>query len=377
MPEPIPFTLVDSAAALQDCCQRLLSAPAVAVDTEFMRTNTYHAKLGLVQLADSEHCWLVDPVAITDLEPLRELLHAPDVLKVLHSCSEDLQVLKSSLNAVPKPILDTQIAAGFVGEPFAMGYARMVKALLDIDLDKHETRSDWLQRPLQASQLYYAAEDVHYLIRAYEVLAERIDKVGRRSWVDEDMRVLLAMATPEPPEQTYLRIKAAWQLDHAGLAVLQVLAAWRERQAREQDIPRGWLITDRDLMALAETRPKTLEAMSAAVALSPKFVRRHGERLLALIDTALDREQEWPQPLPERLPRPAAKLMKDLRAMADDVAIGIDLAPELLARKKDLEPMVRAAWQGEEPQLPGALATGWRRAVIGEPLLELARKTSF
>lgn len=377
MSEPIPFILVDSDAALRDCCQILLSSPAIALDTEFMRTSTYFAKLGLVQLANREHCWLVDPLAISDLEPLRQLLQAPTVLKVLHSCSEDLQVLQTSLGVFPEPLFDTQVAAGFVGEAFAMGYGRLVKALLDIDLDKQETRSDWLQRPLNAAQLYYAAEDVHYLIRAYEVLAERIDKMGRREWVVEDMNALLVAATPEQPEQAYLRIKAAWQLDHAGLAVLQALATWRELQVRDQDIPRSWLIPDRDLMALAETRPATLAALSAAVELSPKVIRRHGEQLLELINTSRGAEASWPEPLPERLPRPAAKLLKELRNRAEEIATSIEMAPELLTRKKDLEPLVRAAWQGVEPRLEGSLAAGWRRDVIGEPLLELVQKASF
>lgn len=376
MSEAIPFTLVNSDAALRDCCQRLLSSPVIALDTEFVRTNTYHAKLGLVQLADREHCWLVDPLAISDLEPLRQLLQAPGVLKVLHSCSEDLQVLQSSLDVLPEPLFDTQVAAGFVGEAFSMGYARLIHALLGIELDKHETRSDWLQRPLSASQLHYAAEDVHYLIRAYQVLAERLDREGRRAWVDEDMTALLEAAAPDDPDQAYLRIKAAWQLDHPGLAVLRALAAWRERQVRDQDIPRNWLIPDRDLMALAETRPGTLQALSAAVELSPKVIRHHGERLLELILDALDHQDDWPEPLPERLPREASRLLKALRKLADDKAEELALAPELLARKKDLEPLARAAWQGSVPELSGSLASGWRREVIGEPLLELARQAS-
>lgn len=375
MSTSIPFTLVASDAALRDCCQILSSSAAIAVDTEFMRTRTYYARLGLVQLANREHCWLVDPLAIADLDPLRELLQAPSVLKVLHSCSEDLQVLQSSLGVLPTPLLDTQVAAGFVGEPFAMGYGRIVQALLGVELSQQETRSDWLQRPLSESQLHYAAEDVHYLIRVYEVLAERIERAGRRAWVEEDMATLLAAAAkPDDPMQAYLRIKAAWQLDRAGLAVLQVLTAWRETQAQATDLPRSWVIADRDLMELAETRPANLGALAAVGELPPKLIRRHGEHLLGLIRATLaGKAENWPGLLPERLPRHASSLLKALRQQVDAVAGRLELAPELLARKKDLEPLVRAVIEGDEPQLTESLAQGWRRDPIGKPLLALVQ----
>lgn len=377
MPEAIPFTLVDSDEQLRECCARLQSAAVIALDTEFVRTNTYHAKLGLVQLADRDHCWLVDPLAIDDLEPLRQLLTAPTVLKVLHSCSEDLQVLQSGLGVLPQPLFDTQVAAGFVNEPFSMGYARLIKALLDIELDKHETRSDWLQRPLSESQLYYAAEDVHYLIRAYAVLAERLDAVGRRAWVEEDMQTLLEAAQPEDPARAYLRIKAAWQLDRPGLAALQTLAEWREREVRERDMPRNWLIADRELMALAETRPRSLPALAAAAEIAPKTLRRQGETLLDLLAQSQANPDHWPEPLPDRLPREASRVLKALRKVVEETAESIGIAPELLARKKELEALARAVWQREEPQLQGALASGWRREVIGEPLLACAREVSL
>lgn len=377
MSTSISYTLVDSDSALRDCCQTLLSSAAIAVDTEFMRTRTYFAKLGLVQLANSERCWLVDPLAITNLEPLRELLQAPSVVKVLHSCSEDLQVLQSSLGVLPMPLFDTQIAAGFVGEPFAMGYARIVKALLGVELNQQETRSDWLHRPLSDAQLHYAAEDVHYLIRVYELLAERIATAGRREWVEEDMtRLLSAAATPDEPEQAYLRIKAAWQLDHAGLAVLQALTAWRENRARTDDLPRSWVMADRTLMELAEARPATLSELSAVGDLPPKLIRRHGEFLVELIQATLAQRDLWPEPVPERLPRHGSPLLKALRSRVDAVAEQLGVAAELLARKKDLEPLARAVVQGREPQLTEPLASGWRREVIGEPLLAVVQSAA-
>lgn len=373
----LSFTLVDSDSALRDCCRTLSSAAAIAVDTEFMRTRTYYAKLGLVQLATNEHCWLVDPLAIDDLEPLRELLQAPSVIKVLHSCSEDLQVLQSSLDVLPAPLFDTQIAAGFVGEPFAMGYSRIVKALLDVDLDQQETRSDWLQRPLSESQLHYAAEDVHYLIQVYDILAARIAAADRRAWVEEDMtRLLATVAAPDEPEQAYLRIKAGWQLDHAGLAVLQTLTAWRETRAQVDDLPRSWVIADRDLLELAETRPTSLGALAVVGELPPKLIRRHGEFLVELIQTTLADPDRWPRRLPERLPRNASSLLKAMRRRVDEVAEHIGMAPELLARKKDIEPLVRAVIQGATPQLVEPLAAGWRHDLIGKPLLALAQQSA-
>ena len=231
--------LVSDQTALECCVAQCLVADAIAVDTEFLRTDTFYPLLGLIQISDGETVWLIDPLALNDLGRLRTLFLDERVVKVFHSCSEDLEVLRCAMDVVPQPLLDTQIAAAFVGYGFSLGYSALVSATMGIELDKHETRSDWLQRPLSSAQLRYAAEDVFFLIMAYRTLVTSLEETGRSSWVEEEMNELVKQASfPETPENYYLRVKGAWKLDQADMALLRKLTCWREQEARQRDRPR-------------------------------------------------------------------------------------------------------------------------------------------
>ena len=208
LPPPI---LVTDANQLQLCIQTLFDSEAIAVDTEFMRTDTFFPILGLVQIFNGNNCWLIDPLSIPDLTPLKNLLTNNDVLKVFHSCSEDIEVLKHVLGCIPQPIFDTQVAAAFVGYGFSKGYATLVNIILDVHVDKGETRSNWLQRPLSDSQLGYAALDVVYLLPVYIELKKELLILERHKWVDEEMTSLVEMASVTEDLSLYFqKIKGAW-----------------------------------------------------------------------------------------------------------------------------------------------------------------------
>lgn len=354
---------INSSEQLAELCARWREQSAVALDTEFMRSRTFYPLPALVQIGDGKHCYLIDNLAIENLEPLRELMLDTRVVKVMHSCSEDLETLERLLGAIPEPIFDTQIAATLANMGAGLGYAATVQKLLQIELPKSETRSDWLQRPLSESQKNYAALDVAWLPLVYGMLLKQLRELGRLEWLHEDCAALIQAAkNPEPPELYYQRVKGAWRLKGAQLAVLQDLCAWREREARLQDLPRNHLLKENVCLSLAQSMPKYLATLSQP-GLEGKTLRVYGETLLQLIARAAER-QDTPPSLPQPLTRAQGDQLKSLRKKASELAEINNLPPEILVRKKELETLV----QSDKPQLEGRLL-GWRRDVIGEPLL--------
>ena len=221
-------------AGLAEHCAAWQALPFVALDTEFMRVDTFYPIAGLLQVSDGAIAYLIDPLRIGDWRPFAALLEAPNVIKVLHSCSEDLEVLLRLTGSLPAPLFDTQLAAGYLNLGFSMGYSRLVQALLDIELPKGETRSDWLQRPLSELQVRYAAEDVLHLVEVYRALMARLAP-QKVEWVLEDGAELVANLSREvAPEDAWREAKLAWKLSRQQQAVLRALCAWREREARAQ-----------------------------------------------------------------------------------------------------------------------------------------------
>ena len=208
-------------------CAEWQQLPFVALDTEFMRVDTFYPIAGLIQIGDGTRAYLIDPLTIDNWQPLADLLENQAVVKVLHACSEDLEVLLRLTGSLPVPLFDTQLAAAYLNLGFSMGYSRLVKEVLDIDLPKGETRSDWLQRPLSETQISYAAEDAVHLAEVYKLLHPRLSAEKYR-WVLEDGAELVANLRRETdPYEVYREAKLAWKLSRAQLAVLREICAWR------------------------------------------------------------------------------------------------------------------------------------------------------
>lgn len=198
--------------SLAEHCRDWHQLPFVAVDTEFMRVDTFYPKAGLIQIGDGQRAFLIDPLLIGNWQPLAELLDDSGVVKVLHACSEDLEVLLRLTGKLPQPLFDTQLAAGYLNLGFSMGYSRLVQEVLGIDLPKGETRSDWLQRPLSETQVSYAAEDAVHLAELFTVLRPRLSD-DKYAWVLEDGAELVAALRREvEPESLYRDVKLAWKL---------------------------------------------------------------------------------------------------------------------------------------------------------------------
>ncbi|MCW3150123.1 ribonuclease D [Stutzerimonas stutzeri] len=362
-------------AHLARLCAEWRQLPFVAVDTEFMRVDTFYPIAGLVQVGDGRRAYLIDPLAVSDWQPFAGLLQDAAVVKVLHACSEDLEVLSRLTASLPTPLFDTQLAAGYLNLGFSMGYSRLVQAVLGLELPKDETRSDWLQRPLSEMQVRYAAEDVQHLAELYAALLPRLSE-EKRHWVLEDGAELVANLQRETdPDEAYREVKQAWRLKPQQLAVLRALTAWRERQARARNQPRNRVLREASLWPLARTQPKDLVALARIEDMHPRSVRQDGETLLELIRQAASTpEHNWPAVLPEPLPLEASSVLKKLRAVGQRLAAELDIAPELMLRKKILEALLKSGYPNGPYVLPDSLR-GWRRERMGQALLDALEKS--
>ena len=372
MPESADaYTLIERSEALEEISRRWAEAPVLGLDTEFVRTNTFFHKLGLIQVSDGRTSWLIDPLAVRDLSPLAEVFRSSGV-KVLHSASEDIEVFYRFLGALPAPLFDTQIAGAFAGAGSFLSYQKLVAAYLGTELAKEETRTDWMARPLSAAQLAYAAEDVAFLVPLYERLRRDLESLGRLSWAIEDSAVLLDTSRfEEETETAYLRVKGAGRLDRRQLAALRTLASWREREARRRDLPRSFVLREDLLLALAARRPQNLRDLQRLPAFDPRQAARDGALWLQLVEQAESlAEAELPPRIAGKPFSPGARQLENrLRERVRKKAAALGVAPEILAPRRILDALLRLTVSKADPRLPRELQ-GWRREVIGEDLLQ-------
>jgi ribonuclease D len=363
--------LISTLPALEAASRELARQPVLALDTEFVRTRTYYARLGLIQVGDESGVRLIDAVAIPTLEPFEPILRAPAIERVLHSCGEDLGAFLHHFGVLPASVFDTQVAASLVGLGFSLSYQALVGQVLEVSLAKEETRSDWTARPLTEAQLEYAARDVTYLLPLHAHLLERLRELGRESWAREECARLLDPARYEVvPEEAFRRVRGAGGLDRRGLALLQALCEWREEEARRSDVARPFVVRDEALLELARRRPRRYGDLRDVGSLPPRERRRYGRALLEAIErVARVPEGELPRPVP-RAPRVerASELVKGLQALVASRARELGVAPEMLAHKRMLERLVREVAGRGSRELPPELE-GWRREVVGLPAL--------
>lgn len=363
--EAMDFKIVNSDAALVDMVDACLKQPAIALDSEFIRTDTFFPKPALLQIYDREQVYLIDPLAIDDFTPLKMLFLAPDTIKVMHSCSEDMEVFDRLLSCYPQPLIDTQIAASLVGLDFSISYQRLVDAALGKQIDKGETRSNWLQRPLTDKQLSYAADDVLWLLDVYDFLMAKLDDLDRLSWLQEECEELLLIAKqPVSFENYYLKIKTAWRLDPQSLNVLRSLCAWREREARAEDVPRSRVVTDAALQELSRERPRDKNALAQISDLRHSMIRNYGSAILAEIEQADSQGKEsYPPVLQQKNSSNIRNAIKKMKQVVSSLASSLDIPDSLLARKRDLEAYLFA----DDRQLE-LLGRGWRKDILLEQL---------
>ena len=365
------MNLITRTDELAEACARLGSAPFVAVDTEFMREQTFWPRLCLIQIAANGTEALIDSLAPgLDLAPFFELMVNERVLKVFHSARQDIEIVHHLAGEIPHPIFDSQVAAMVCGFGEAVSYSMLVKRLLNRNLDKTSRFTDWSRRPLSDRQLIYALGDVTYLRDLYPKLRDQLDKSERASWLNEEMAVLTDPATYEVhPEKAWRRLKMRIKTPKA-LAVLMELAAWREREAQTQDVPRARILKDEALYDIASQAPRTVEDLGSLRTLHNGFARSmRGRAVLEAVDKGLERDPSSVPPIErgEPMPPEAQAVVDLLRVLLKATAGRHGVATKLIATSDELEEIARSG----EPDVP--VLRGWRRKLFGEDALALKR----
>jgi len=359
--------LLESATQLSNAAKQWESSEVLGIDTEFVRERTYRADLGLVQVSDGRTAWLVDPLAVGSLEPLAELMANTAITKILHSSSEDLEVMMNVLGQLPEPLVDTQIASAMLGKSLQLGYRHAVEWLFDIAIDKDQTRSNWCRRPLHSRQLRYAAMDVVLLPLMLQRIRPQLEEAGRWLWLVEDVdRMKRNCLTPVEPEKAYLRFPGAGRMNTKGLQALQALAAWREKTAKSKNRARGFVISDAGLMQLAQRRPANGNEISEIEEIHPGALARYQDQLLRLISDS--QSVKSPVERIENLTNYQQRQLKAMRSTVTESAQELGVDPALLASKRELEKLIRAAAAGQP--LPERFL-GWRNKIITEDLMPL------
>ncbi len=372
------YQLITDNDGLARYCASASTADYLAVDTEFVRTRTLYPLLGLVQLYDGKDIALVDVTCIDALQPLSELLTNPDVVKVLHSCSEDLEAFYRHLGVLPAPLFDSQIAAGLVGMGTSLGYAKLVETMLEVSLDKGESRTDWLARPLSAKQLHYAANDVLYLYQLYPALRAAADAKGVSQWVMVDTAFMgEKRIQPVQPELAYLRFKNAAKLRGKSLAALKLLAAWRVKMAQQRNLALNFVVREANLLAIAQSLPASKQALHGIQGLSPQEIRKHGADLLDIIASVEAMEPEYyPPRMPRLVDNPEYKrLSKDIRDLCQRKGDELAIPVEMIGSKSQVNQLLSWHWfeldeTRQMGRLPDLLST-WRGDVLRQGLSEL------
>ena len=365
-----PIQYIDTPGQLATLCEQIKKEPWLALDTEFLREKTYYPKFCLLQIATPEWVACIDPIALPQLETLFEAIYNPAIVKVFHSCRQDLEIFFQWTGKLPSPIFDTQVAAPLLGFQDNPGYAMLVSSLLSVNLNKAHTRADWSKRPLTEAELEYAADDVIYLCQIYQIMVQKLTALGRIDWLKNDFAELTNPALYKvDPETAWFKIKGKNKLTGKQLSIIQTLAQWREKIAQAEDRPKSWLLRDELLFDLAKLQPETVQELANVRGINERSVNRYGKELCQLITAAKNRP---PVPLHEK-DRSAKKSQQEeaildiltalVRVRAEENALN----PTILASRKDLEELL----SNGDDECP--LLHGWRYTMAGKELVGLLK----
>src|SRR5450432_2801941 len=353
---------IDHSDELASLARTLEAQPTIGLDTEFLRERTFFPKLCLLQLRAAGQIWCVDTPKVGSLDALMPVLTAPNVRKLIHAARQDLEAVYLSTKQVISPVFDTQIAAACIGLKPQVGYAELVKTLLGVTIPKGQTRTDWSKRPLTPAQLEYAADDVLYLGAIAEDLNGRLQTLGREHWVREDCLELEERRLYEPdPAQAWERLRGIGQLAPEPRARAKAIALWREKLARERDLPRAWILSDAALFSIAQANPTTPAALDAVQPMNDRFAAT----LLDALALAAGADLQDVEPMQDSRPTPEQKAMLDrLTKTVDARAAELQISAEVLAPRGELKAL--AMGKRDTHSL-----AGWRLQEIGTRLLTL------
>ncbi|EAW2491037.1 ribonuclease D [Salmonella enterica subsp. enterica serovar Leoben] len=370
------YQMIETDDALASLCEAVRACPAIALDTEFVRTRTYYPQLGLIQLFDGANVALIDPLGISDWSPLKAVLRDTGITKFLHAGSEDLEVFLNAFGELPEPLIDTQILAAFCGRPLSWGFAAMVEEYTGVELDKSESRTDWLARPLSERQCEYAAADVWYLLPIAKKLMIETEAAGWLPAALDECRLMQQRRQEiQVPEEAWRDITNAWQLRTRQLACLQLLADWRLRKARERDMAVNFVVREENLWAVARYMPGSLGELDS-LGLSGSEIRFHGKTLISLVAKAQALPEEaLPEPLLNLMDMPGyRKAFKAIKALVAEVSASHHVSGELLASRRQINQLLNWHWKLKPQNGQPELISGWRAELMEEKLTLLLQE---
>lgn len=364
--------MITTTPALAAFCARLATGDHVTVDTEFLRETTYWPILCLIQMAGPEEAAIIDPMAEgLDLKPFFELMADTSVIKVFHAARQDIEIMVNRGDLVPHPIFDTQVAAMVCGFGESISYDQLVSRISGAHIDKSSRFTDWSHRPLSDKQLDYALADVTHLRDVYQELKSRLEAEGRSDWLKDEMAILESRDTYEMhPDDAWKRLKMRLKKP-SELCILQHVAAWREREARTRNVPRGRVIKDDAIYEIAQQQPKDAEALARLRTIPRGWERsQQGATLVELVNQALETPKEDMPRLPrqKQAPEGAQAAVELLRVLLKLTVEKENVAAKIIATADDLETI---AAEGEKADV--AALKGWRRELFGEKALKLIR----
>lgn len=365
------YLYVNTAQQLSELCAHYATQKVLAIDTEFVRTQTLTPILGLIQVFDKDQVALIDPVAISDLSAFSAILTNTNIVKVAHACSEDLEALWHHLQIIPAPIFDTQFAAGVLDLGISVGYANLVEKLFEITVDKGESRTDWIQRPLSPAQCAYASADVTHLMALYEHIFEETQKIQKTEWVIDEIHQLgVKKSIPVPAEIAYYFLKNNWKLRGKQLIALQALAKWRLEVARTENMSVNFVIKEIALFEIATKLPDTPQALFDCHNLYSKQARLYKDDLLTICQTAKNAGNEQAVPKIQRLIEFSGykSCLGAIKECVEHVAKEHEVPAAVLASKKQMNQLLKWCWfEFDELELQGLkpdMLMGWRGEVF-------------
>ena len=355
------INLIQNESALKGCIDAVSGSGFISLDTEFMREKTYYPLLCLIQSHTPSLEFCVDPLAIENMGSFTQILSDPDILKIMHSCRQDLEAFDQRINQPLNNVFDTQIAAAFCGYGEQVSYAALVESVCGVKLPKSHTRADWSKRPLSQGQLEYAMDDVRYLQRIQAFFSEQLDSLTRTTWFeDECQRIVDLRSYIIDPDEGWKRLKGGVKLPLNIQPCAKGLAIWREHRAQNKNRPREWILSTRALIDICFRQPANIDELSKIESLNKGVADHSGQQLLEILCEAQEAEGKTPIwgkhiPLDSDQKQLVKMIMKKMQEVAEDHQIG----QSLLGNRRDVEDLVSGNHQSP-------LLQGWRYQLLGQ-----------
>lgn len=362
--------LIDDDSQLKAFVKRCCTSPYMAIDTEFLREKTYYARLCLIQVAIEGEVAIIDPFAIKNITLLNDALTSPDVVKIFHASSQDIEILYHETGVVPRPVFDTQVAAALLGKSQQASYSSLVSSYCSVNLPKKDSFTDWSQRPLKDSQIRYAADDVVYLPQIYYDMVEVLNEKNRLHWLDEAFEEISSLEKYEiKPEERYRKLRRVNQLNAQQMAAAREFAAWRELKAQKINVPRKWIVSDEQIVEACRREARTIDELFMVRGMRESLRAEDARQAVACIKKGLSCPKDQ---LPQVHEKPKNEHNVDIVVDLMNAVVHLrarenHIAPQTLAPQAELMKLAR----GHDDECE--LLKGWRYKVIGKELKELLK----